>query len=148
MMFGVNLMKRVCSLIIAFTLILVAFSGCKAEPLRVCIDVEYLKYFNDGSSDETLRRFLDHVEDLGGPENVVIDAVPSKGVERESALQRLRTEIMSGKGPDVFIVACPGGVFNNPSEALFAVPEKAMQNGLFLTLDDYIENRKCSAYGI
>ncbi len=55
---------------------------------------------------------------------------------------------MSGKGPDVFIVACPGGVFNNPSEALFAVPEKAMQNGLFLTLDDYIENRKCSAYGI
>ncbi|MBP3704706.1 MAG: hypothetical protein J6I98_04140, partial [Clostridia bacterium] len=49
-----------------------------------------------------------------------------------------RTEIMSGDGPDLYIVNCRKGLNNR--EPLFPVPEKAMTGGLFLSLDDYIDN--------
>lgn len=49
---------------------------------------------------------------------------------------------MSGGGPDMFIIACNGGIDYMAAdvEALFRVPEKAMEAGLFLPLDDYIQN--------
>ncbi|MGN0440070.1 MAG: hypothetical protein ACI4HH_04770, partial [Hominenteromicrobium mulieris] len=79
---------------------------------------------------------------LGGPENVSFEYLPREGTERETALDRVRTEIMSGGGPDMFIIACNGGIDYMAAdvEALFRVPEKSMEAGLFLPLDDYIQN--------
>ena len=71
----------------------------------------------------------------------VVEYIPRTGAERETALDRVRTEIMSGGGPDVFIMNCAGGeVFDAQGEAIFLQPEKAMELGLFLPLDEYIEN--------
>ncbi|MBP3704835.1 MAG: hypothetical protein J6I98_04790 [Clostridia bacterium] len=68
----------------------------------------------------------------------MLDVLPASGPERANALKRLRTEIMAGEGPDVFIMLCAGGF--NSGEAFFQVPEKAMKNGLFLPLYEYLEN--------
>ena len=56
--------------------------------------------------------------------------------DRETTISRLRTEIMSGKGPDIFIM----GSNDREIEPLFIVPEKNMANGAFLPLNEYIEN--------
>ena len=70
---------------------------------------------------------------------------------RKTVLQRIRTEIMAGEGPDVFLMrytpawkfAAGGVMIENDYEGtdfLFRYPEKAMETGLFLPLDEYIEN--------
>lgn len=65
------------------------------------------------------------------------ETVPSGGQDRDMLLTRVKTEIMAGKGPDVFLLCNDdrGG-----TEYLFPFPQKAMKNHLLLTLDDYIEN--------
>ena len=69
----------------------------------------------------------------------------SNGTARGAALTRLRTEIMSGEGPDVFLMrytpysGIDGNDYEN-TDFLFRYPEKAMETGLFLPLDEYIEN--------
>ena len=102
--------------------------------LRICID-QLTSIVGDESD-----RFLTQLEiDLksriqaaGGPENIEFDSIPNEGSARKIAIERIRTEIMAGEGPDVFIVAS--------SNWLFPIPEKAMQEGVFLTLDEYIQN--------
>lgn len=59
--------------------------------------------------------------------------------ERESAITRIRTEILAGKGPDFFLCECPRlGDWGIGSQALFPFPQQIMENRLFLPLDDYI----------
>lgn len=54
---------------------------------------------------------------------------------------------MSGGGPDVFITQCVGDFSNTQiGNPIFAMPEKAMELGLFLPLDEYIENAKYSEW--
>lgn len=57
--------------------------------------------------------------------------------ERDIYLTHLRTEIMAGKGPDVFISACYSDEEYSP---MFPYPIQAMNNRLFLPLDEYIQN--------
>lgn len=47
---------------------------------------------------------------------------------------------MSGSGPDVFIMRCDEKASWHTEQALFQIPEQAIESGLFLPLDDYIEN--------
>lgn len=74
---------------------------------------------------------MNTVKSLGGPENVSFEYLPREGTERETALDRVRTEIMSGGGPDMFIIACNGGIDYMAAdvEALFRVPEKRWKPG-------------------
>lgn len=112
------------------------------DALRVCVDVDYRGLMVDGLTPENaFYNLMNTVKSLGGPENVSFEYLPREGTERETALDRVRTEIMSGSGPDMFIIACNGGtLYYSENEALFRVPEKAMEAGLFLPLDDYIQN--------
>ena len=103
--------------------------------LRICVDITYV------DSDEK-QRYIDDfflsLRETGRLENVVIEMIPESGSERETAITRIRTEIMAGSGPDVFIVDCP---FNTEYiEPVFPFPEKVMEAGLFLPLDEYMES--------
>ena len=113
------------------------------DALRVCVDLEYRAGYTEGKTPENaFYNLMNTVKSLGGSENVSFEYLPREGTERETALDRVRTEIMSGGGPDMFIIACNGGIDYMAAdvEALFRVPEKAMEAGLFLPLDDYIQN--------
>lgn len=73
----------------------------------------------------------------------VIESPPNSDPERDNYLTNLRVEMMAGKGPDVFFVNTFQGFFmDKKSSILFPFPEKAMENRLFLPLDDYIANAK------
>ncbi len=53
---------------------------------------------------------------------------------------RIKTEIMAGGGPDVFVMSCCP--IHGRQEWLFPNPKKAMLDGYFLPLDDYIKNAR------
>ncbi|MBP3704078.1 MAG: extracellular solute-binding protein [Clostridia bacterium] len=90
--------------------------------------------------------FLNTLEQAAGIKDAAIELLPTMGVEREMYLDRIRVEIMAGGGPDVFLMAYHRTVINEATgqvektENLFEFPENAMEIGLFLPLDDYMEN--------
>ena len=122
---------------IVTALLLVGCTEKEQEPLRICLDADAFELRVD-SCKETMESFLATVAQMGGPSDVILEVLPGSGTERKTALQNIRTEMMSGAGPDLFIVLCGGSI--NEGEALFEIPEKTMQLGAFLPLDEYIEN--------
>ena len=139
-------MKRALCVLLAVVLIVSMFSGCAggAEPLRIVIDVQVTSgtALNERLSGPLLE-LENSLEDTAGITDFVIEIIPGSGAERANMLDRIRTEIMSGEGPDVFIIRNAGGEwFEKEGELLFQMPEKAMELGYFLPLDDYIENAK------
>ena len=113
------------------------------DPLVICMDIEFANEPVHAAS-TVLNDFLLSLEQTGGLSNVVIDYLPKSGPERESKLDRLRVEIMAGSGPDVFIMNCStwgiDSEYTPVEEPLILYPEMSMESGLFLPLDEYIEN--------
>ena len=102
--------------------------------LRICLDVGQGLAYTERDLTVLELKIADAIKMADGPENIIFDSIPLEGSEREIALERIRTEIMAGEGPDVFIMTA------KMVDALFPIPEKAMQEGIFLTLDHYIQN--------
>lgn len=108
----------------------------KEDPnaLRICLDLGTILTQNDREIRVIETLLASGLRMAGGPENIVFDSIPYSGSEREIALDKIRTDIMAGGGPDVFIVT------ERYAGSLFPVPEKAMHEGLFLPLDSYIQS--------
>jgi len=135
--------NRLIAALLALLLVF-SFAGCaekKPESLRVCVDIEYVGGEKSPFSLEPeMNLFLSRLVYAGGPKNVKVEYLPKDGIERETTLSRIRTEIMSGGGPDVFIMACNDKDYVFSEEALFPMPEKAFNLAWFLPLDEYMEN--------
>lgn len=155
-------MKRYVSLILCCMLVIcgVFASGCQSAPpaenssqemtsqenssgtpLRLCADLEFGGLYNIRKSQAALENFLRNVKWQGGPADVEVEFLPPDGTERQTELNRIRVELMAGSGPDLFITNClRSDQYFIEEQALFQFPEQAMKRGLFLKLDDYIEN--------
>ncbi len=90
--------------------------------------------------ERTLRRMPGFMKDF----MLKIEYIPPAcdGQERQIAMSRLRTEIMAGKGPDLLL--CSQKLYNasfsgENDTPFFNFPAQAMENQLFLPLDEYIE---------
>lgn len=135
--------KRVFLTGLIAALLLFIFSGCESEPksLRICVDV--WTYFEDVERDleKAMNEFVELVQEKGGPQNIEVEFVPAHGTERETEMDRIRTEIMSGGGPDIFLVYTGRSdeLYFYDLQALFPITEKSMELGVFLPLDEYID---------
>lgn len=141
-------MKKYLTILLSLALLVVLVSGCKSgaqSPLTICIDIKDLLVI--GSSKEiasvqlnaessAAELFRQSIIDRNGPEDVEFEFIPAAGQEREAVISRIRTELISGKGPDVFIVNCAN---DNQTDALFQSPGAIMELNFFLPLDQYIE---------
>lgn len=134
-------MKKKLLFMFTLCLLLIGLAGCsEKEPaaLRVCVDIGP---GSGSSADVICANFSEHLCAMGkaynGPTEIEWDIVPAFGTERKTTLERIRTEIMSGGGPDLFLVSNISEVTTG-EDALFPIPEKAMQNGVFLPLDTYM----------
>ena len=127
------------------------------KKLRICFDVGSILDIQNGSSNlqsyvETFIRCLAESEKNGGlsPDDVEIEIIPSdisQTTERSAILQRIRTEIMTGGGPDVFVCAADiGSYLSVHDDRLFPYVEIAKESGLFLPLDERLENLKLSPW--
>ena len=140
-------MKKLLCILLSFLLLISLFAGCAgSKRLRVCIDLSYADNADNQRLNQWLYDLQYELEEFDGVENLVFEFIPTGGAERETALDRMRTEIMSGGGPDLFLINCAGAYNSAPNgEALFKMPEKAMALGLFLPLDEYMENNSVHA---
>jgi len=141
-------MKRALCILLIAIMITAMFSGCtkEPEPLRICIDAmidtdyRLLAESNFEKVEDMMEIFLGRLEDAGGPTDILVEYIPMSGSERETMLDRLRVEIGSGDGPDIFIMTCDSkNSKGHKCETLFLMPEKAMNLGTFLSLDEYME---------
>lgn len=131
--------------------------------LRVLVDVEFGSSLYLDVEDE-LRKYkavpsaggektiglVAAIKDAGGSENIQLEFPPKCGEERDIYLSNLRTEIMAGGGPDVFV--CLSGIgfhFDKDNnfqvhyvEPIFRFPQQAMKRNMFLPLDNYIKTAK------
>lgn len=71
--------------------------------------------------------------------DITVTVFSTNAEKREREIQKLQTEIMAGKGPDVYILDT---VIENESvsnTALFTNPYKTMQSGALAPLDEYMK---------
>lgn len=65
-----------------------------------------------------------------------LDILPESGEERDVYLEKLRTQIMAGKGPDVFLLPT---YTEQSNSALFSDVTQAMYNSLFSDISQYYD---------
>lgn len=144
-------MKRalqVCFLVAALALGCLVFTSCSAgqtgekEPLRILVD---------GFSSILVEGQMPRIQGLGFTADYEIEYLPQHtyrdaadeegdGEDREMALSRIRTEIMAGEGPDIYLCLTPDVTeqAHQGVEPLFPFPQKAAKNGAFLPIDEYL----------
>ena len=132
-----------------------AAAPTEERPLRICFDMGS-KNDGGGSGQENYTKklvqdfcFYNDYREEGSvgygltEEKIQIDVIPSDeslSAERVSMLQKIRTEIMAGQGPDVFVCVCDGvdEALEVEGSRLFPYVEFSMEDNLFLPLDDLI----------
>ncbi|MCH5353606.1 MAG: hypothetical protein J1E06_09095 [Acutalibacter sp.] len=131
------------------------FTGGNSGKVVVCFDIASSGERATADYQEAVTGFLNWIDDchkyLGlsiSSEDVEVDIIP--GTEEESAargaaLQRIRAELMAGKGPDIFISTTLSDWYSQGEEftgieggRLFPYVEKTMDSGIFLPLDDIL----------
>lgn len=151
-------MKRYFSLILCILLTICAVfstSACKnnspgenssrRKALRILTDATECNGSELFPSElaESIGNVLAYWQESHPDVQVSLEVLPDKEEERKAALQKLRTEIMAGQGPDVFLLPA-GSTISVPDFAwldpLFQNVEQAMRNKLFLDLTEYFNN--------
>ena len=146
-------MKRLIPFVLIIVLLCAVFTACKGSDnsagspgqpdpqstggelptIRLLVD-----FISDGIGDSILN-YVQWVPGYGTDFKVDYTYLPRTGAERESQLTSIRTEILAGKGPDIFICCCPNFNYDN-SKPLFLFPNQVMERRAFLPLDSYLEN--------
>lgn len=105
----------------------------EGEVLKVCVDA----CFKTSAQNlvEACRRLYEGMQ-------IELVVIPKNETEAEARISQLRTEIMAGEGPDVFIVRCIDPLWVEQSPVLFDNPEKMMYSQVFLPLDEYMSQAR------
>ena len=118
-------MKSGCVFLLLFGLFFC--TGCgKIEEEDTSIWV-YVEYLDDQLVDRVTQTFRQTYPDVP----LRIEQLPSNPNEQELYLEQLRTKIMAGQGPDVFLL--------NRYSDTFSDVEQSMHNGLFLDISTYYD---------
>lgn len=156
-------MKKKCVLLLVLILSIAGITACSksdinnSQPssaeetlqadegsLRILIDFPSWPPHTEATRDRNLKDFKNKIIKAGGPRDIIFDCIyfdynnGSNGPNyalRDNDLTRVRTEIMAGNGPDVFITVCEPD-YEDP---VFKYPDQVMSRRTFLPLDEYIE---------
>lgn len=109
--------------------------------LRILADIEATRY-GSGGGKQAMPELLSRIS-MEDDVNIEVEYLSGDSLERQSQMVSLQTEIMAGKGPDVYIVACTSPdvaatVFEGDFKYLFPFPQSSMRKGQFLSLDEWI----------
>ena len=126
--------------VIVVILLLCSIGGCgkkESEKLVICTDWStYDEVKGAVSWWKTFNREYSTIQ-------TEIIRIPSDKASAETKITELRTAIMAGKGPDLFILESNepyNYTLNGEIHMLFPNPEKAMYSDVFLSLDDYLKD--------
>ena len=130
------------------------FTGGDSGKVVVCFDIAN-QYSTDTAYLSAIKSFLGWIDDCNryrdfpfSSEDIEVEVIPGADEEpaaRAGALQKVRAEIMAGKGPDVFICSMRNGLAGFVQEEmvmeggrLFPYVERTRESGVFLPLDDLL----------
>lgn len=105
-------------------------TGSSKKSLVICVDTQ---------SEPVMRELAEAWERLNEGTEAKLVVIPSDNAAAETKITELRTEIMSGGGPDIFVLQCANPNTVEEMSVLFPNPEKAMYSDIFLPLDEYME---------
>lgn len=129
--------RKLISILLAFVcVLLILLPGCqkKSDPtptLRILTNVGFQDEQFGGEDD--LRNVIEYFGGLPNGTEIELEVLPMEGAELHTRLTRLRTEMLAGNGPDVFLMYQPPVP---DRETLFQIPEVAMEKQYFLPLDE------------
>lgn len=105
------------------------------DTLKICVE----SYF-----EQDMKLLIDAWEYFNKGLKAELVVIPGNRDEAEIKVSEIRTEILAGEGPDVFLMynRDPLIWLAEPTPSLFPNPEKAMHTGVFLPLDSYMENAR------
>lgn len=137
-------MKRIARSIAFLISILSCFatlSGCeKNDAITLRVLVEESTYEAIGFHSQ-LNRWIAEFEAEHEGITIVLEQLPQDSESRNPMLQQIRSELMSGNGPDILIL--PNALSDqdalNPKKPLFNDVAQAMRNGLFSDLSDFYD---------
>ena len=139
-------MERICrlvALLLCFSICFLVFSGCKEDgpqTLRVLIDES--DYDDTLGIHSQLNKWVTQFEAEHEGVTVVLEVLPLDSNSRNPMIQQIRSELMSGNGPDVILMPnaysdrASAGSGQNP---LINDVRLAMKNGLFLDISKYYD---------
>ncbi len=127
----IRVFLTVCALVIVT-------AGCGKE--QEVEETEKLTVCTGSMQEERVYKLVEEWQKMNNGVETEVIVIPSDDTLAETKITELRTEIMSGGGPDVFIMPCDENTEKEDVPELFPNPEKAMYSDLFLPLDDYILN--------
>lgn len=158
-----RILKKSFLALLCGVVLLIPCGGCEKTNIAqkkfwiLCdLDSENLFWGNYRTTERA--SFLKTIEHVVGikPENVEFEFLPTASEsERSARIAALRTEIIAGGGPDLYILSChlPGwkneiqrhswydvSMNYEKEERLFTDVQAAMKNKCFLPLDDLIQN--------
>ena len=123
--------KKVAGFVLA-GILAVGIMGCQGsqeeeEILTICVD----------SGTEGIGSMIaDGWSNLNEGMKTDLVVIPADETAAQAKIKELRTEIMSGGGPDVFLLSA------DSNQRLFEDPKKTMYSDTFLPLDDYMSDAK------
>ena len=139
--------KIIC--FVAIALLALSMTACRGNEsdktvLRVVIEAQ-----QDGTVDlyREIYRWVTSFESQHENVDVVVEELPKSGTEREHIIERLRAELMAGKGADVIILpttsrwVVPGQAIQF-GEPLIIDVNQAMHNGAFADISEYYDADK------
>ncbi|MCI9193618.1 MAG: extracellular solute-binding protein [Acutalibacter muris] len=138
-------MKKMISIILSFLLMLSIFAGCQSDTNNIAVvndDIPTIYLLVDFMMDQIGDSIFDYVQRIPGYNTefkVDFTYLPAGGVERETQMTAIRTAILAGKGPDIFICCCPSSGYDDV-KPLFGFPKQIMDQHIFLQLDTYLQN--------
>lgn len=123
------------------------------DSLRICVDLQDFAISDPTTLDSAIEEFLHLLKQNTGLNNVVVEYIPSPyafyddaseesdGILiRKTMIDRIRVELLSGGGPDVFVVTQMHDFQDQGIDSLFPFPQEVMESGMFLPLDKYMAN--------
>lgn len=127
--------RKLALLLVIVCLLTVLLPACrkKQEPtptLRIVTNVGFQDEQFGGEDD--LKSVIEYFGGLPDGTEIELEVLPMEGAELHTRLTRLRTEMLSGGGPDVFLMYAPPVP---DREQLFHITETAMDK-YFLPLDE------------
>ncbi len=133
-------MKKVIAILLTI-ICLLTLPACqsKREPAPTLWIVTNVGFPDEqfGGEDD-LRNIIEHLGGLPSGVDIELEVLPLEGAELHTRLTRLRTELLSGGGPDVFLMYAPP---LPERELLFQIPQIAMDK-YFMPLDELQDSAK------
>lgn len=126
--------KSAIAIVLLMTfLLLTCLSGCGNGKATLTVLI-------DGTLREDMRRQIrNHIREYEDTHSgIVFDlkVLSTDKAEREAMLERLRTQIMAGKGPDIYLLPTSNSFYLG---ALFQDVNQTMRNGVFADISEYYD---------